>query len=169
MSLRFTVSWHRVGPKFKRTRDAEVNVGDHLDWFFQFDRGCDSPLRTFSTEACGEPNPDEPDPDEPNHKKREIGIPATRLVDHRARYLDFAGEVSGDRGSVQPLVTGFYDVLLDDPSRFEFRVLAAAVISREVVLPDLNDWVKTPLCLVGKHRVNSFARFEVAFLLNSTL
>ncbi|MCM2371644.1 hypothetical protein [Aporhodopirellula aestuarii] len=112
MSSRFTISLHRVATvgyvRSDVDRDAAANspVGDHLDWFFEVTPHPGSLLTTFaSPPACdGAPV-----------------IHAVRLVDHRVRYLDHDGELSGNRGCVQRLVTGRCHLVSDNESRFVFR------------------------------------------------
>jgi hypothetical protein len=53
--------------------------------------------------------------------------PVTRLTDHRREYLDFEGALTGDRGHVQRVTTGFcrLDRLDDTRWRFTFRDFVA--------------------------------------------
>ena len=46
-------------------------------------------------------------------------VPARRLVDHRVAYLDFEGEVSGDRGSVTRVTQGVYSIIANNTDLFE--------------------------------------------------
>ncbi|TWT56288.1 hypothetical protein [Allorhodopirellula solitaria] len=109
MIHRFTVSLHQVGPG-EHTGDAR---GDHLDWFFAVDPETDAPLVTWSTPiawpAVG-------------------GQPAQRLPDHRTRYLDYDGEISGDRGRVQRLVVGTYRLLENDAETMAIAVESIAEV-----------------------------------------
>jgi hypothetical protein len=114
VSHRFTVSLHRIAAGSDKFADR----GDHLDWFFQKPAGADGALWTFST---------------PPELPALAEYPATRLPDHRHRYLDYDGEISGDRGSVQRLVTGTYrlvDNLVDNhDARFAFAVESVRLLS----------------------------------------
>lgn len=38
-------------------------------------------------------------------------LPARRLADHRPAYLDYEGPVSGDRGAVRRVASGFYETV----------------------------------------------------------
>lgn len=89
--LRFTVSWHAVGPAFGRD-------GDHLDWFFQASAIPDGPLITFATPVMVRVS-----------YAAECEIDAVVLPEHRSIYLDYDGPVSGDRGIVQRCVSGTFD------------------------------------------------------------
>lgn len=96
--------------------------GDHLDWFFSVSQAVGAPLVTWST-ATGWP--------------RFSGNSTIRLPPHRARYLDFDGEISGNRGHVQRLVIGTYQLVEDHAAQFLFRVESVAVVDRRLV--SLND------------------------------
>ena len=114
MNLRFTISLHEVGNAF--TRD-----GDHLDWFFQLDANPESPVACFSTAI---------DVDLSVLDSSTILISATRLPDHRAAYLDYDGEVSGNRGSVTRLATGHFEWI--SKTQPESRVILHSI---EPILP----------------------------------
>ncbi len=49
-------------------------------------------------------------------------ISATTLPNHRLVYLDYAGPVSGDRGTVTPLMTGQFEWLSGDRNSKTIRV-----------------------------------------------
>lgn len=108
MSQRFTVSLHRVASH----GSAGQPRGDHLDWFFAVSHDAKSPLVTWSTPTCWYLN---------------SVAPALRLPAHRARYLDYEGNIAGDRGNVQRLVTGTYRLLADDGTQFTFAVESVAI------------------------------------------
>lgn len=116
MSHRFTVSLHRVGPGSLASEDR----GDHLDWFFAVNHDANSPLVTWSTSTCWHPH---------------SGHPALQLPAHRARYLDYDGEIAGDRGQVQRLVGGFYQLLDHDAVQFIFAVESVAVVKMSAASP----------------------------------
>lgn len=42
---------------------------------------------------------------------REVTVAAERLADHRLAYLEYEGEISGNRGSVQRIAEGGYELL----------------------------------------------------------
>ncbi len=94
--------------------DKFADRGDHLDWFFQHAADADESLLTFSTPV------EIPTPAE---------FPATRLPDHRARYLDYDGEIADDRGTVQRLVIGRYRRVDQHDERFTFEVESVRVVA----------------------------------------
>jgi hypothetical protein len=53
---------------------------------------------------------------EPGHGRT---IPASRLEDHRAAYLDYEGPVSRNRGSVSRFDAGEYLLIVDSDDRWE--------------------------------------------------
>src|SRR5262245_29210037 len=52
-------------------------------------------------------------------------IPAERLPDHRLAYLEYEGEVAGNRGSVSRIDCGTCELLTDGADEFRFRVAGA--------------------------------------------
>lgn len=109
MSHRFTVSRHHLG----ESGGTDQGRGHHLDWFFAVNPNPDKPLLTWST---------------PIHWSPESDLAVWRLPDHRARYLDYDGDLSGDRGQVQRLVSGTYQLVALDAKRMEFRVESVALV-----------------------------------------
>ena len=90
--MRWTVSLHRVAEGLGR--DSE----DHLDWFFERENAETSgSLITF---ASG------PDPAAWRSESGITIVRADRLPDHRPIYLDYRGEISGNRGRITPMLTG---------------------------------------------------------------
>ncbi|TWU01453.1 hypothetical protein [Neorhodopirellula pilleata] len=94
--MRWTVSLHRVGEGFRR--DSE----DHLDWFFehnseQNDDETSGALITFASDLSPTVRPS---------KSGIIIVPVDRLPDHRHIYLDYQGELSGNRGQITPILSG---------------------------------------------------------------
>ena len=83
---RFVVLHHQPGGQSPRER-----TDPHFDWMFEVD----GVLRTWATEPIA--SLDGP-----------LEMPATRLSDHRLHYLDFEGEISGDRGTVQRVMAGTF-------------------------------------------------------------
>ncbi len=108
MSERFAVSLHRVGAG----RCLSNGRGDHFDWFFAANGGESGMLVTWSTPICW--------PLADDNLSR-------RLPDHRARYLEYDGEISGDRGCVQRLVTGTCRLIRHDAMYIEFVVESIAM------------------------------------------
>ena len=65
-------------------------------------------------------------------------LPARRLADHRAAYLDYEGEISGGRGTVRRVDRGVYEPLAwtDDLVRVRLegaQLVGLAVLRRAVV------------------------------------
>lgn len=72
----------------------------HLDWMFEID----GVLQTWATEWI-------PDLDRP------IQTRALRLPDHRLHYLDYEGEISGQRGTVSRVLSGTLATIQSSPDR----------------------------------------------------
>lgn len=51
-----------------------------------------------------------------------IEISAEQLADHRLAYLEFEGQISGDRGTVAQVDAGEYNAVSMDPGRWEIRL-----------------------------------------------
>jgi hypothetical protein len=49
-------------------------------------------------------------------------LTATRLADHRIDFLDFEGQLTGDRGSVRRLMEGEFEVLENTTDRLRVRL-----------------------------------------------
>lgn len=96
---RFVVLRHEVGPEFTR------QGGTHCDWMFQLDDA----LRTWATDLV----------DRFDHPIQTIG---RKLQDHRIDYLDYQGNLSGNRGSVTRLLAGNLTVVDDTPDRLVARL-----------------------------------------------
>ncbi|MFK8113576.1 MAG: hypothetical protein AB8B91_15350 [Rubripirellula sp.] len=92
---RFVVLRHVVGPKSDRTDQT------HFDWMFEVE----GELRTWATVPVAD-------------FAQSFKMDADRLPNHRIEYLDFEGDVSGDRGSVQRVLRGQVHVTDDDSRRF---------------------------------------------------
>ena len=84
-SQRFVVLEHLPGDAFSRTPST------HFDWMFEYG----DVLVTFATEVIDFANP-------PNQ------LMATKIADHRIKYLQYEGALSGDRGSVARVALGSY-------------------------------------------------------------
>jgi hypothetical protein len=89
---RFAVLLHRVGPGSGRTDR------DHLDWMWQVD---DNDLWTWSTPIV--------DFAQVSHANFEID--AVAIADHRQRYLDYEGELSDNRGRVDRVAAGSFEIV----------------------------------------------------------
>lgn len=83
---RFVVLHHRVG-----SQPSPEHAGPHFDWMFE----ADGVLLTWATEPI-------------TSFEEPIELAATKLADHRLHYLNYEGEISGDRGTVQRVIAGTY-------------------------------------------------------------
>ncbi len=61
-------------------------------------------------------------------------IPARSLPDHRRTYLDYEGEISSGRGTVQRVDRGTYEVLDWSLDRVRVRISGSVFEDEEVVL-----------------------------------
>jgi len=75
--------------------------GWHYDWMIQPDGGPETPLISFRVTAR---------PDEPGIQS----FQAERTGNHRAAYLEFEGELTGNRGRVRRVVHGNASIARDD-------------------------------------------------------
>lgn len=123
--LRFVVLHHQVGPSLERTDQS------HFDWMFQ----TGGSLRTWATSPVDQ---------------FEVAIELTgkRLPNHHAKYLDYEGELSNDRGTVTQVFAGKLQVIEDFAERFvgqlswkdESQELAGFVVCQRInVDSDLPD------------------------------
>ncbi|EMI42170.1 ATP-dependent DNA ligase [Rhodopirellula sp. SWK7] len=140
MSLRFTIALHRIGPGLDRDTSAGVPITDHLDWFFETTLDQANSLKTFASSI---------------EDFESSAIATTQLVDHRVAYLDYDGDVSGNRGSVQRLVTGTYQLVASSANRFAIGPIAIekAVASDSQLdqEPDAHQIRETLLRLLKQH------------------
>ncbi|MBB3204706.1 hypothetical protein FHS27_000470 [Rhodopirellula rubra] len=140
MILRFTISLHRIGPGLNRHTAAGVPITDHLDWFFETTPDQANSLKTFAS---------------PIEDFESPVIATTQLFDHRVTYLDYDGDVSGNRGSVQRLVTGTYQFVASNTNRFAIGPIAIekAVASDSQVdqEPDVHQIRETLFRLLTQH------------------
>lgn len=110
-SGRYAILFHRQpqgAPRRYREDESSETIryrgGDHYDWMFEAD-GCLATWATpiaLGTELSGE-------------------VDAIRLPDHRIEYLQYEGDVSGNRGSVQRVEEGRFKLTDAGPDRFEIR------------------------------------------------
>lgn len=133
--LRHTVTTERVRPaNFSVSPIASGRI--HWDWLFEQTVPIDgrSPdilgqagvkLLTWSTDPLL--------PDLLTKTLPTITTDALRLPDHRARYLDFEGEIDGDRGHVEQIATGQYELI--HKSAWSYQALLTVTHSRWI---DLN-------------------------------
>ena len=110
---RFVTLLHRVGPNSKRivqNPEAPLNTPkDHWDWMFETPEK-DS-LLTWATDPIPKISP--------SSQQR---FAAIRLTDHRTRYLDFEGDIGGDRGTVERLIAGTYLIGYDRRDLFSVHL-----------------------------------------------
>lgn len=96
---RFVVLHHHVGPQLNRTSQS------HFDWMFQVDRT----LRTWATPDVGSLDHD-------------FAVDAQSLANHRLKYLEHEGEVAGDRGYVQRVISGTFELCEDASGCFSAQL-----------------------------------------------
>jgi hypothetical protein len=65
-------------------------------------------------------------------------IAAERLHDHRPVYLDFEGDVAGDRGSVRRVDQGHYDLISNADGSFEVELHGSLVRGRLYIGSDVD-------------------------------
>lgn len=85
---------------------AVGEFSDHFDLMLEQE----SQLATWRLEVI-------PDPDQ--------AVPATRLADHRKVYLNYEGPVSGDRGTVEQVTAGTYEICQETDSCLEVLMTTA--------------------------------------------
>lgn len=137
---RFTILQHHAGPSFQRQADGVNSIASgpvHWDWLFEPPTAA-ARLWTWATDPLPTGAPTRP-----NDVKFTI-VRAIRLADHRVRYLDYEGEVAGDRGSVRQIATGEYE-LLENTARC-FSVLTTISRSRLIkrLLPVVVQFTQSP-------------------------
>lgn len=97
---RFVILRHQVGAALSRTGEA------HLDWMFE----SGDALRTWASPLVV-------DFDQP------LELECEALADHRLTYLDFEGQIDGDRGLVNQVLSGRFRLLENDSDRFEAELV----------------------------------------------
>lgn len=68
-------------------------------------------------------------------------ISAEPLPDHRLAYLDYEGPVRGDRGSVQRVDRGDFELIRDDEDSIEVVIRGERLQGRAIVDPQRFHWV----------------------------
>ncbi|MBT8484254.1 MAG: hypothetical protein HKO59_14135 [Phycisphaerales bacterium] len=76
----------------------------HVDWLIGRDPAGQEPLVSFRID------------DRVDNMTPGTMLPAVRIADHRARYLDYEGPIDADRGSVRRLARGSASVIGDPDS-----------------------------------------------------
>ena len=136
---RMVVLHHRVGAASRRWIDPSqsVVIDDHFDWMFEIDPGG---LLTVATAVSI------------NRSSVTAAdwIRADWLPDHRRRYLDYQGEIGGDRGTVQ-------------------RIASAAIV--DVVICQSDEATLLRFDLAGWHsrRLPTIVSIEVRFTNDASL
>ncbi len=70
-----------------------------------------------------------------------VELPAFALADHRLAYLEYEGDVSGDRGRVSRWDAGVYDLLKTSPTLCEVELRGAKLHGRcRLTARDANQW-----------------------------
>jgi len=64
------------------------------------------------------------------------GVSAERLPDHRLAYLDYEGEVSGERGTVSRVDAGDYECLQESETRLAVRVSGQVIRGTLTLITD---------------------------------
>jgi hypothetical protein len=118
---RFVVLLHETPAGFVR--------GNHFDLMLE----SGDALRTWALDAW--PTPGET-------------VAGERLLDHRPVYLDFEGDVAGDRGSVQRVAAGEYELMEESAVRLVVR-LQSGELSGTLTLTKAEDdaqrwWISLP-------------------------
>ncbi|MFG0260948.1 MAG: hypothetical protein ACF788_00950 [Novipirellula sp. JB048] len=98
---RFVILRHTPGSRGSRGPNRASPVPPHFDWMFEVG----GILKTWATEPI-------------ESFQQELMIPVEKLADHRLRYLDFEGEIGGDRGTVRRVLAGDYHTIQDAADRF---------------------------------------------------
>jgi hypothetical protein len=98
---RYVILWHH------RTAGQPAGDwrGDHYDWMFEVQ----GELLTWATEQWPS-------------SQQAISVAARLLAPHRLMYLDYEGDVSGDRGSVQRVASGQHQLHRCEDDRYEFSI-----------------------------------------------
>ena len=91
---------------------------DGLHWDLMLETG--DVLATWALDALPEPG---------------TSVEARRLPDHRTRYLDYEGPVSGNRGSVTRWDAGEYEVFEIDEGRWELTLQGSRVRGPVLIEP----------------------------------
>ncbi len=106
---RFVILRHDVSSGLDRTEHG------HFDWMFEIG----SALRTWATDVVA-------------IDALQTWVDAAALADHRTAYLDFEGEISGDRGRVSRVALGTFELTENSSDRFDAN-LSWADVGRDAV------------------------------------
>ena len=125
---RFTILRHTAGTNFQRAaqRSAKRIAAGPLHWDWLFERTIqsnESPSNDHSDSESGMSTWATDPLLELDASQRTmfpiVTVPALRLPDHRVLYLDFEGEIDGERGTVVQIATGHYQIMADTPLSFQ--------------------------------------------------
>ncbi len=133
---RFTILAHHAGRRPTReivVAGRSIAAGPvHWDWLFDPDDNPSSPdsprVWTWATDPVVIHGQDRP------ASFPEAEFAALRLPDHRRLYLDYCGEIGNDRGTVDPIVTGRYELCRQGAGELEFDL--RLIQSSLFVVPD---------------------------------
>ncbi|MEO1524173.1 MAG: hypothetical protein AAFX06_02000 [Planctomycetota bacterium] len=148
--LRFTLLVHTVeqGPqwRFRRESTSIASGSEHLDWLFETEPSVNAAnedevrsLLTWATDAVE---------GEPLGLKRTIE--AIQLPPHRHLYLDFEGDIDGDRGHVRQAASGEYRSVQRSEDLFEAELFPHSGEVREL-----------PTIKIAFHRNENHWRLEI--------
>ena len=113
MDRRFVIQLHRTGE------------GSHYD--LMIEHGPDAPLATWRVGVL------------PGDLPRGGAAEATAMPDHRRRYLDYEGPISGDRGTVEIADAGKAAVAVESAGRWEVELAGCGFAGRFVLTRDQGD------------------------------
>ncbi len=102
---RFVVLEHQPGSRPTRLDDSLPQKDTHFDWMFEID----GKLRTWATAPA-------------ERFSGQFVLAAKRLAEHRVHYLDFEGDIGGDRGTVRRVLAGEYHEVENREERFLMKV-----------------------------------------------
>ncbi|GAA5508395.1 hypothetical protein [Novipirellula caenicola] len=98
---RFVILRHTPGSQATRGPESPAPVPPHFDWMFEVD----GVLKTWATEPL-------------ESFAEGISTKVEKLADHRVHYLDFQGDIGGDRGEVRQVISGHYRKIEIDTELF---------------------------------------------------
>ncbi|WP_345325811.1 hypothetical protein [Novipirellula rosea] len=98
---RFVILRHTPGSEGTRSQAPSEPVPTHYDWMFEVD----GVLKTWATEPL-------------ETFQEGISTKVEKLADHRVHYLDFQGDIGGDRGEVRQVITGHFRMVEIDTELF---------------------------------------------------
>ena len=130
---RFTILLHSTEgtPNWRQpaSQGSLVAFGpSHWDWLFETEDPSDTEhsLLTWATDPL----------DNETLTRESLETPAVQLPNHKRLYLNFEGELTGDRGSVRQVTTGEFKLVTQSQQLFEVE-LACERIGAVDVAPGL--------------------------------